>query len=146
MRVQSSGQFDVALSAGDAIGLFTPEGERLWVPGWDPVYPEGQPSEDSGTVFLTESGGVETTWVVIQIDRPGATAAYARTTPGYHAGVVRVACVDTAAGHCTVSVAYDLTLLGADPAELEAHAVGNFEDMMHEWSNAVAAYLGDPAA
>ena len=146
MRVQSSGHFDVALSAGDAIGLFTPEGERSWVPGWDPVYPGGQPSEDSGTVFLTESGGVDTIWVVIEIDRPGATAAYARTTPGHHAGVVRVACVDTAAGHATVSVAYDLTLLGSDPAELEAHADDNFGSMMHEWSKAVAAFLTGPTA
>ena len=144
MRVQSSGHFDVALSAGDAIVLFTPEGERSWVPGWNPVYPAGRPSEDSGTVFVTESHAVETTWVVLEVDRSGATAAYARITPGHHAGVVRVGCVDAATGHCTVSVAYDLTLLGEDPMELEAHVDDNFELMMHEWSNAVAAHLGGP--
>jgi len=141
MRLQSSGQFDVALPAADAIDLFTPEGERGWVPGWDPAYPTGQPSEDSGTVFVTMSGGVETTWVVLKIDRPGATAAYARTTPGHHAGVVRVGCADAANGHSTVEVAYDMTLLGNDPAGLDAYAEGRFDLMMQEWSDAIAAHL-----
>ena len=146
MRLQTSGQFDVALPAADAIGLFTPEGERAWVPGWDPVYPSGQPSENSGTVFITRSGGVKTTWVVLEVDRSQATASYARTTPGYHAGVVLVRCADTASGHSTVSVIYDMTLLDTDPAELDAYAEGNFELMMQEWSDAVAAHLGESTA
>ncbi|MGB5566490.1 MAG: SRPBCC family protein [Acidimicrobiia bacterium] len=144
MRLQSFGHFDVALPAADAIGLFTPEGERAWVPGWDPAYPARQPSEDSGTVFVTISDGVETAWVVLEIDRSGATAAYARITLGHHAGVVRVGCTDTAAGHSTVSVTYDLTLLGNDPAELDAHADDRFELMMKAWSDAIAAHLGGP--
>ncbi len=144
MRLQSSGQFDVALPAADAIGLFTPEGERAWVPGWDPAYPDGQPSEDPGTVFVTLSLGVETTWVVLEIDRPTATAAYARITPGHHAGVVRVGCTDAATGRSTVLVVYDMTLLDTDPAELDAYSEDRFELMMQEWSDAVAAHLDGP--
>jgi hypothetical protein len=142
MRLQSSGHFVVALPATDAIGLFTPEGERAWVPAWDPTYPGGQPREDSGTVFVTDSGGVETTWVVLEIDRHGATAAYARITPGHHAGIVRVACADNASGYSTVTVAYDMTLLSDDLSELDAYAEGSFELMMQEWSDAVATCLG----
>jgi len=144
--MQSSGQFDVALPAAHAIGLFTPEGERAWVPGWDPSYPDGQPSEDPGTVFVTGSGGVETTWVILEIDHPGATAAYARVTLGRHAGVVRVACTDTPIEHSTVTVAYDLTLLGDDLSVLDAYAEHTFGLMMQEWSDAVARYLGGPPA
>lgn len=145
MRMRSSGQFVVGLPATEAIDLFTPEGERAWVPGWDPAYPAGRPGEDSGTVFVTNSGDVETTWVVLKIDRRGATAAYARTTPGHHAGTVRVACADTAIGLSTVMVTYDMTLLGDDPGELDAHAEPNFEAMMKEWADAVAACLSDPS-
>jgi len=141
MRLQSLGQFDVALAAADAIGLFTPEGERAWVPGWDPAYPAGVPSEDPGTVFVTISLGVETTWVVLEIDRPATTAAYARITPGHHAGVVRVGCADAATGHSTVAVAYDMTLLGNDPVGLDAYAESRFELMMQEWSDAIASHL-----
>ena len=58
------------------------------------------------------------------------------------AGIVRVACADTASGHSTVTVAYDMTLLSDDPSALDAHAEDNFELMMQEWSDAVATCLG----
>ena len=122
------------------------KGERAWVPGWDPTYPDGQPSEEPGTVFVTDSGGVETTWVILEIDHPGATATYARVTPGHHAGVVRVACTDTPIEHSTVTVEYDLTLLSDDLSELDAYARHNFGLMMQEWSDAVARCLGGPPA
>lgn len=146
MRTRSSGQFVVGLPAAEAIDLFTPEGERAWVPGWDPAYPAGRPSEDSGTVFVTNSGGVETTWVVLEIDRRRGAAAYARITPGHHAGTVRVACANAESERSTVTVTYDMTLLGDDPGELDAHAKPNFEIMMKEWADAVSAHLSDPFA
>ena len=37
MRETGTSEFNVALLASAAIGLFTPEGERAWIPGWDPV-------------------------------------------------------------------------------------------------------------
>jgi hypothetical protein len=144
MRLHSSGQFVVARPAAQAIDLFTPEGERVWAPGWDPTYPAGRPSEDPGTVFVTDSGGIETTWVVMEVDRQRATAAYVRTTPGRHAGIVRVACVDAEDGHCTATVTYDMTLLGDDASALDAYAERNFERMMQEWSSAIAAVHRTP--
>jgi hypothetical protein len=142
MSLHSSGQFVVALPAARAIELFTPEGERVWVPGWDPTYPTGRPSEDPGTVFVTDSGGIETIWVVLGIDRRRATAAYVRTTPGRHAGIVHVACADTTEGHCAVTVIYNMTLLGDNVADLDGYAGDNFERMMQEWADAIAGSLG----
>ena len=144
MRLHSSGQFVVALPAVRAIDLFTPEGERAWVPGWDPRYPAGRSGEDPGTVFVTDSDGIETTWVVMEIDRQKATAAYVRITPGQHAGIVRVACADTANGNCTATVTYDMTLLGDDASALDAYAERSFERMLQEWSSAIAAVHGTP--
>jgi hypothetical protein len=144
MRLRSSGQFDVALPATEAIELFTPEGELGWVPGWDPRYPAGRPSEESGTVFVTGSGAIETTWVVLEIDRQRARAAYARVTPGHHAGIVRVVCSDAPEGDCTATVIYDMTLLSDDVSALDAYAEHNFEAMLREWSMAIAARHGAP--
>ena len=39
---------------------FTAEGERVWVPGWDPTYPAGD-ADSAGTVFLTSAHGRDTT-------------------------------------------------------------------------------------
>jgi len=142
MRRVVSGQFELNLPAEKAIGLFTPEGEKDWVPGWSPTYPAGEPSETPGTVFTTDVAGVDTIWLIQGIDRGGCTALYSRVTPGHHAGTVQVSCDDTSDGGCVVSVTYDMSLLpGSDPGGLDAYDDAPFEEMMNEWSGAVSRNL-----
>lgn len=140
MRQKPSGRLEVARSAAAAIGLFTPEGERAWVPGWKPRYGTEMPSEAPGTVFTTEVDGVFTIWVIIEIDREAATAAYARVTPGHHAGTVRIDCVDNARGGCTTTVAYDMSPLGGATA-MEGYSDPNFAAMLADWASAIAVPL-----
>ena len=120
--------------------LFTPEGEREWVPAWDPRYPAGQDSEEPGTVFRTSHDGVTTIWVILELDRSQHRATYARVTPGVHAGTVSVECVDTRPGHCRVSVDYDLTTLGNVNA-LEPYRPEAFSAMMDSWAALIGEYL-----
>ncbi|MEA2001829.1 MAG: hypothetical protein U9N84_08105 [Actinomycetota bacterium] len=142
MKRVVSGKFELPVSAAEAIRFFTPEGERVWVPGWNPVYPAGEASESSGTVFTTYAGGVETIWVVQKISRNGYSCAYSRVTPGHHAGTVKVQCVDQADGGCVVMVAYDMSLLpGSDPTELDPYDDPSFAAMMGEWANEVSGAL-----
>ena len=141
MRQQSSGRFEVALPASAAIDLFTPEGERAWVPGWDPAYVAGNASETAGTVFTTTVDGLATIWTIVQIDRIAGAAIYSRVTPGYHAGIVRVWCLDAAAGRSAVKVSYDMSLLADDPSLLDAYAEPAFGEMLAEWSAAIAASM-----
>lgn len=142
MKRVVSGQFELNLPAKKAIGLFTPEGEKGWVPGWSPTYPAGEPSETPGTVFITDVGGVDTVWLIQWIDRSGCTVAYSRVTPGRHAGSVQVSCDDAANSGCVVSVTYDMSLLpGSDPTGLDAYDDAPFEAMMNEWSEAVGHNL-----
>jgi len=138
MRRVATGGFPLDLPAQHAIGLFTPEGERAWVTGWDPMYVDGSPSEMPGTVFVTDHGGSETIWLIQSIDREGCTAAYARVTPGCSAGTVRVSCDDTPDGECAVSVTYDMSVLpGGDPSELDGFEADAFAVMIRHWRAAI---------
>lgn len=140
MRTVVSGHFAVALPASQAIGLFTPEGERQWVPEWNPIYAAGHESEDAGTVFTTEMGDAITIWLILEIDRITCTSGYSRVTPGHHAGTVRVRCTDTDTGVCAVSVTYDMTLLpGSDPHGLDSYSEDPFDAMMREWASAITS-------
>ena len=142
MRYDASGRFQLPLSAAEAVGLFTPEGERDWAPGWDPEYATGSPSEAAGTVFMTAAHGSQTIWVILEIDRSGGSASYARVTPGHHGGLVRVQCVDAGPGHCSVEVFYEMSLLGdRDSANFDAYAPARFPEMMDQWSGAILDYL-----
>lgn len=134
--------FELPLTARRAIELFTPEGERLWVPGWDPHYPDGEGGETDGTVFTTHAHDVATVWVIIGIDRARPAAAYARVTPGWHAGTVRVGCTDEGPDRCRVQVDYDLTALSDEGARhLDAYRPAAFAEMMQEWRSAIMASL-----
>jgi hypothetical protein len=141
-RIAASGHFELPLPAAEAVWLFTPEGERAWVPDWNPRYPAGNPSEAGGTVFATSAHGVETTWVIITVDRSKHVVAYARMTPGRHAGTVSVECADSRPGYCTVSVRYDLTALeGVDSSLLDGYRPDAFATMMEWWAATIAVYL-----
>ena len=142
MKYASTGQFELPLPAAEAIWLFTPEGERVWAPGWNPQYAAGDPSEEPGTVFTTVAHGSETVWVIVEINRSIGSATYARLTPGHHAGIVSVQCVDAQPGYSTVTVSYDMSLLGdRDSSGFDTYAPTHFDEMMRNWSGAIREYL-----
>jgi hypothetical protein len=102
----------VALPPKQAIEFFTPEGERKWSAGWDPVYPRPERTAGPGAVFITGHDGHTTTWTVV--DHTAGCVRYARVTPGVAAGTVTVALEADGAGGTRAQVTYDLTSLSAD--------------------------------
>jgi hypothetical protein len=142
MRRTATGRFELPIPASEAIEYFTPEGERRWVPGWNPDYPAGEAAETAGTVFVTSHGDIETIWVVDSIDRTAHTSAYSRITIGHHAGTVKVDCTDQAGGGCLVTVNYEMTNLNPQqPEMLDAYNESSFKAMMNEWATGVTATL-----
>ena len=138
MRRRSSGGFELPIDASAAIEYFTPEGERLWAPGWSPHYPAGEVDESPGCVFITSHGGDETVWTIHAIDRERCTAAYTRHRVGEWAGTVAVRCEDIGPQRCRVTVDYDTTVLpGGDPSILDEFEAAPYEHMMSHWSDAV---------
>jgi hypothetical protein len=132
MRRRLTGTVDVLLPPDEALALFTPAGEREWVPGWDPAFPAGEDSSP-GTTFTTHG---RTVWVVA--DRTPHSMRYARVTPGVCAGTVEVRC-EPAGSQTRAHVAYDLTALG-DPAALDLFADG-YDAMLAEWERMIAGAL-----
>jgi hypothetical protein len=120
------GTLHVPLAPDEAIELFTPEGERSWVPGWDPGYA-------SESVFTTEHGGAHTIWVVT--DATDRLRRYARVTPGVRAGTVEVRC-EPDGDHTRAHVTYDLAPLGPEAGldEFAAH----YPAMLAEWERLIA--------
>jgi hypothetical protein len=142
LRRKASGRFELPIPAADAIGYFTPEGERSWAPGWDPTYPAGENTETDGTIFVTNHGDTETIWVIDNIDRAAYTSVYSRITIGHHAGTVRVQCTDRPNGGCLVTVDYDMTSLTPQhPESLDAYNEPSFNAMIDEWATRVTATL-----
>lgn len=120
--------------------MFSPEGERAWIPTWDPAYlhPD-HPSNDPGTLFRTTHGDEETLWLVLTYSPSEATARYARFSPGSRVGTVQVRCHEEAPARTRVSVSYSLTGISpAGNAVLTALTPEKYAAMLYDWQEAIA--------
>jgi hypothetical protein len=138
--VTCTGSFEIPLEPARAIALFTAEGERAWVDGWDPSYPDPEASPDApGTVFLTAAhGGDPVKWMVAGTGE--GERSYARFDPSGVAALVEVRC--TAAGSGTrVEVTYSQTALDEGAVdELERFAEG-YDAYMQAWREAIESAI-----
>ncbi|MCM2268643.1 MAG: SRPBCC family protein [Thermoanaerobaculia bacterium] len=113
MHIERHATLRLSLPPAAALPHFTPEGERAWVPGWDPVplhAPDGSLSR-AGAVFTTAADGEPTLWLVLEVDLVAHAAAYVRITPGNRLGTVHVRCREDGAGGTLVEVDYRLTAI-----------------------------------
>lgn len=139
--VTCSALLDVALPLDEAMPLFTAEGERRWVPGWNPRYP-GARTSGAGAVFVTDDDGAPVFWVVVE--QTERRVRYARTNPARAAGLVTVEAVDDGPRATQVRVSYDLTALSEDGAAwLDSFAAG-YDDYIGEWGRLVATVSTRP--
>lgn len=144
MHIERCGIVHLDLTVAEAMPHFTPEGERAWVPEWDP-----QPIHDvegslsrEGAVFRTAAKGEETLWITLRVDLGGGAADYVRITPGNRLGTVHVRCRPAAAG-VDVEVTYRLTSLSpAGEAVLQGMTEAALTAELVEWRRRIEA-LGD---
>lgn len=145
MHIERSTTIGVPLPPAEALALFTPEGEREWVPGWDPeaIHAPGGSLSRQGAVFRTRHGGEETVWLVQRVAPRIGAADYVRVTPGNRLGTVHVRCRDDGSGGSAVEVTYRLTALSAEGVEvLEAVTEEAFAADVGEWEKAIDGLLG----
>src|SRR5688500_5125686 len=116
LRTRQRSSFRLPVPPEEAFELFTAEGERRWVAGWDPVILSDCGATEPGAVFLTDHGGEPTIWTVLEANRGAGRLAYSRVSPGRRAGTVYVSLAGDRDG-TRVEVAYDITSLGSDGDE-----------------------------
>ena len=132
-----SDSFLLPISPDRAWRLFTADGERRWVAGWEPTFPAGDDDELPGTVFTTESSGLPTFWVVTSVE-PGRRLGYAKVTPGDLAGSVTVELSPTDDEDSTqVTVTYRLTALDDAARPGLADFARTFPEFLAGWRRAI---------
>jgi hypothetical protein len=141
------GQVRVNAKPQDAFKFFTPEGERLYVPGWAPEYlhpPDGALRE--GTTFITRHGGEDTLWLVSRCDEPSGIVDYVRTNPGSRISLVSVRVRPGVDGGSEVAIGYSVTGLSAEGDQAIDAFAAAFDERLVAWEQAIAALLNrEPA-
>jgi hypothetical protein len=140
---KASHRITLPLPADEALELFTPEGERMWIAGWSPRYrypANGETME--GMVFVTGEGPELTYWTMMDFDIVRHRVRYSRVTPGSRATVVEVVCIPGGNRHCHVEVSYALTGLSDEGnAAIEQFVGQAYVAMIEEWRDNILSHL-----
>ena len=136
MKAAFSGTLEVPAPIEQAFPLFSPPGERDWVPGWDPeyVHPPGSAWEE-GQVFRTREERGEAVWVVARLDHEGHAAEYYRVEPGRYVAHITVRCREKAAGLTEVATTYAFTgLSDIGDGDIAAMTQADYDAKMTRWA------------
>ena len=135
--IELSGAFIVAAPPDDAFELFSPLGERLWVPDWNPelLYPPGV-SWERGLIFRTIEEPGEAVWFVTALDRRRHEVEYHRVESGRYVARVSVNCQVSAGLQTEVRVTYLFVGLSeAGNEDIAAMSSESFDEKMRRWQD-----------
>jgi hypothetical protein len=141
MQAEFSHEITLDLPVGDAFPLFTPKGEELWVPGWQPEYlsPEtGETAEEM--LFRTGSGDETMIWTCLKWEPDRWHARYLRVTPASRVAIVDVLCRADGPVRTVVRVSYAFVALSEAGARLVAATTPDgFAASIDEWARLIHA-------
>ena len=135
-------KMSLPLPVGACFALFTPIGEKNWVPGWQPrfLWPADGRTQ-KGMVFLTGQGVEETYWTVVDFDEGGHYVRYCRLTPASRSVMVEVRCVATGPESTEVEVRYALTGHNEAGNETVRAFAQAYPGMIEEWRTLILKWL-----
>ena len=130
--------------------LFTAEGERLWVAGWEPEYVYPLSGEAmSNMVFKTTQGDSETIWTTIAYNAEQRRVAYVNVTPDEKVTRIDVECDAAGDGGTLARVSYTLTALTEQGEQAVTRLTEEaYRERMEGWQTAIHYWLehGEPLA
>jgi hypothetical protein len=141
--IELSGTFTLPISPETAFGLFSPLGEKAWVPGWDPelVHPPGA-SWERGLIFRTREERGDAIWVVTALDHDTHEVEYYRVEAGRYVARVNVRCSAGPDRRTDVRVTY--TFVGLSEVgnqDIAAMSEAAYEEKMRRWQGWITKSL-----
>lgn len=127
----------------DVFPLFSPQGEKLWVPDWNPLLLH-PPDTDwtEGLIFLTEEEMGEAVWVVTRLDHLAHRVEYCRVEPGRYVARIGVSCTAISDRLTEAATTYEfIGLSEAGNAEIAAMTREGYSQKMMRWSKWINEYL-----
>jgi hypothetical protein len=130
------GRVLVAGGPADVFPLFSPEGERLWVPEWAPEYLHpAVPEWTKGQIFRTREAMGEAIWLVTRLDRGQCEVEYHRVEPGRYVARISVSCRRLTDKLTEVSTTYSfIGLSDVGNEEIAAMTQEAYDAKMSRWT------------
>ena len=129
----------------DIFPLFSPEGEKHWVPGWDYKNVMGTTELSDDYVFLTKThdhGTSDAIWIVKKYDPKLHFVQFYKIEPGEKIGVVTVKCTELEASKTMIRVTYKYLALSKGGEEfITVFNESTYEEFIDEWQKLLTNYF-----
>jgi hypothetical protein len=134
-------QFSVTAPLSVAFPLFGAHRERLWAPGWEPVFIwPSEPDDCSGMVFTVAHGDRQATWVNTDFDLAAGRIRYVYVLPEVVTTVITLRLREHQAS-TDVQVRYERTSLN-EAADERVREMARHDALAGpEWARQIANYL-----
>ena len=138
--------FEMAVPVAQLFPLFSPEGEKLWVPGWDYQNVMGTTELSEDYVFVTKAhdhSSETAVWIVKKYEPDNYYIQFYRVEAGEKVGIVTVACTELAAAETNVAVTYEYVALSAVGEKfIEGFTAEFYRTFIDEWETLLLRYFG----
>lgn len=125
--------------------LFTPLGEKLWIPDWNPtiIYPASGALELNAVFTTPHTDGAPTVWTVVEAAPEEYRVAYVRVAPDSHVARITVQCAEESPAATKATVSYVFTgLTEQGNAYVGQYTESHYQHWLQQWESAINAYLG----
>jgi hypothetical protein len=143
--VQHTASFLIPQPVERLFPLFTPEGEKLWAPGWDYENLIGTTDLSEDYVFLTaahDHASYQAIWLVKRYRPEEGLVEYYRVEPEDKVGVVTVRCCPEDDGGTHVEVTYKyIPLSERGQAFISSYSQQAHEEFIAGWQTQLESYF-----
>jgi hypothetical protein len=143
--VKHTVSFEIPQPVEELFPLFSAEGEKLWVPGWDYENIMGSTELHEDYVFVTKShdhAASDAVWVVKRYEPEQYLVQFYKVEPGEKLGVIEVQCSELNESLTKVKVTYEyIGLSSAGNEFVSGFTLAEYEAFIGEWKVLLLSYI-----
>jgi len=147
--VSHTAEFEISRPIQVVFPLFTPEGEKLWAPGWDYENILGSTTLHEDYLFLTSThdhAASEAIWIVKKYEPQAYWVQYYKIEPGEKVGTIEVKCAQSGPRSSKVRVTYKYVALSETGNRfVERFTKTDYKAFIEGWKRLIESYLAKEA-
>lgn len=144
-RKKFSADFQIPRPVDELFPLFSAEGEKLWVPGWDYKNIMGSTDLHEDYIFLTQNhdhASADAIWLVKRYQPETHLVQFYKVEPNEKVGIITVQCEAVDAEETRVEVSYEYVGLSQTGDDfIDGFSESEYREYIAEWERLLLEYF-----
>ena len=144
-QVKHSADFQIGQPAEILFPLFSAEGEKCWVPGWDYTNVMGTIDLHEDYIFITgdhDHAASDAIWIVKRYQPSDYLVEFYKVEPENKVGIITVQCSALSETNTNVNVTYEYIALSDKGTEfIRSFTSQEYKNFISEWQQLLEAYF-----